>query len=218
MTVVNVAEEVRSLRITALGMRFEHVSTAHRDGIDAIVAEAVDGVVEDDPIARLVLDGYRQAHVAVGAGRKELASPAALRRMVLKHGRIPRIHPVVDLYNAVSLRTGVAFGAHDEAAIEGDVQLRLADGGETFTPLGTDKRIAPNPGEYVYVDDSNDVLCRLEVRQGERTKVTAGTQRCLVIAQGNPALNAAVVRSAAAELAGLMARCCGATLLDRDEG
>ncbi|MBI5440959.1 MAG: hypothetical protein HY900_07095, partial [Deltaproteobacteria bacterium] len=40
-------------------------------------------------------------------------------------------------------------------------------------------------GEYCYVDGTGEVLCRLEFRQAEKTKLTGETRDCLFLVQGN---------------------------------
>lgn len=216
MPVLNVSPEVLQLGVPALGLLFADVDQRDATAIDDVVAASLAEVagrgVDDDPALR----GYRELHARVGARARDVASPEALRRIAAKRGTIPRVGPIVDIYNAVSLRTGVAFGAHDAAAVEGQVSLRLLDGGESFTPLGADAPVAVRPGEYAYVDAADDVLCRLEVRQGDKTKVLSSTTACLVIAQGNPELGAEAVRLAASEVAALLARHTGARLVARD--
>ena len=46
------------------------------------------------------------------------------------------ISPLVDLYNAVSLRHALPCGGEDRAAIVGDVRLTRAAGGEPFRTIG----------------------------------------------------------------------------------
>jgi DNA/RNA-binding domain of Phe-tRNA-synthetase-like protein len=215
MTVLAVSPEVRRLGVPALGMLFADVDQRNVD-LDGLVRAALDAVAGRDADADPALRGYRELHALVGARARDVASPEALRRMAAKRGAIPTIGPLVDIYNAVSLRTGVAFGAHDATAVDGQVSLRMTDGGESFTPLGADGPSTVRAGEYAYVDEARDVLCRLEVRQGEKTKVLPATTACLVIAQGNPALPADAVERAASEVAELLARHTGARLVARD--
>ncbi len=105
--------------------------------------------------------------------------------MLLKNGYLPNINLIVDIYNLVSVMTKLALGAHDLDSIKGDVSLRLTNGSETFLPIGYNKNKPISRGEYAYIDDNNDVLCRMEVRQVEKTKVTESTSNCMYIVQGN---------------------------------
>ena len=87
----------------------------------------------------------------------------------------------------VSMETRLALGAHDLDRVVGDVTLRITDGSERYVPLGECLPIPVAAGEYSYCDDSNEVLCRLEVRQVNKTATTPKTTRAFFIVQGNEA-------------------------------
>lgn len=218
MTALTVAPEVRDLGIPVRGMLFADLHQDRAARVDEAVAagvaqmwgQTIELAVEGDP----TLQGYRSLHAQVGARARDTAAPEALRRMVIARGALPRISPVVDLYNVVSLRTAIAFGAHDLTAIDGAVTLRLTDGSERFVPLGASEPARVRVGEYAYVDDAMDVLCRLEVRQGDKSKVAVSTTECLIIVQGNPDTGMRPVQSAADELADLIERCIGGRFVD----
>jgi len=148
-----------------------------------------------------VLQGFRDLHTKVGrSNRKYVASPENLWKLVERRGSLPRINPLVDIYNAISLRSCLALGAHDLERVTGNIVLRLTTGSEGFHPLGAQpKPVAP--GEYCYVDDANDVICRMEVRQVEKTKVSPETTDCFYIVQGNSNTPGPVVEEVADELA-----------------
>lgn len=162
--------------------------------------------VKTDP----VLAGFRELHTRVGrSNRRFVASPEALLGRFQRTGVLPRVNVLVDLYNLVSLKTRLALGAHDVARIAGDVCLRLTDGSEDFHPLGADAPEPVFPGEYAYCDAANDVLCRMEVLQVEKTKVTEATSAAFYIVQGNMNTPPTVIAAAADELAALTTRFCG---------
>ena len=121
-------------------------------------AELTPGFVGSDAILR----GFRDLHDAVGRSNRRFPSSAeALVTLFQRKGLVPSISPLVDIYNGVSLETRLSLGAHDVAKVAGDITLRITDGSERFVALG---QVAPepiNPGEYCYVDGSEDVLCRL---------------------------------------------------------
>jgi DNA/RNA-binding domain of Phe-tRNA-synthetase-like protein len=134
--------------------------------------------------------GYEKAqdHPSVKAWRlafNRLGIPAAkyqssiesLLRRALKGGVFPRVNPLVDLYNAVSLEFLVPMGGHDILPLEGDISLCYADGGEPFTPMEGGEDEAAEKGEVVY-KDSRSVLTRRWVwRQSNKDKVTPETRR-----------------------------------------
>jgi len=139
--------------------------------------------VKKDPI----LQGFRDLHARVGRSNKTYpASPENLIKMLLRKGTISPINLVADIYNCVSLETRLALGAHDLEKIVGNVRLAITKGTETFVPLGKGDPQPVGAGEYAYVDDSNEIICRLEHRQVEKTKVTLETKTCFYIIQGNP--------------------------------
>jgi len=162
--------------------------------------------VKTDP----VLAGFRELHTRVGrSNRRFVASPEALLGRFQRAGTLPRVNLLVDIYNLVSLKTRLALGAHDVARIEGGVSLRLTDGSEGLYPLGAAAPEEVFPGEYAYCDTAGDVLCRMEVLQVEKTKVSEGTTAAFYIVQGNMNTPAASVRAAADELVALTTRFCG---------
>jgi DNA/RNA-binding domain of Phe-tRNA-synthetase-like protein len=118
-----------------------------------------------------------------------------------------QINALVDLYNFISLKYALALGAHDLAKIEGEFRFDLTDGSELFNPLGADAAEPVDPGEYAYRDD-REILCRLDVKQCEKTKVTTETEGCVFIIQGNDATSEEYLHSAAAELISLIKDYC----------
>jgi DNA/RNA-binding domain of Phe-tRNA-synthetase-like protein len=164
------------------------------------------GFIESDPILR----GFRALHDAVKRSNKRFVSSAeALVALFQRKRVIPEINPLVDVYNGVSLETRLSLGAHDVAHVTGGITLRMTSGGERFVPLGATRPEPIQPGEYCYLDDSEEVLCRLEHRQCERTKVTAGTTRCFYIIQGNAATPRAMLESALHRLVTRTVQFCG---------
>jgi DNA/RNA-binding domain of Phe-tRNA-synthetase-like protein len=156
-----------------------------------------------------VLAGFRNLHQKVGrSNRRFPSSPESLVSLFLVKGIIPKINPIVDLYNIVSLESRLALGAHDLASIDGNVTLKLTDGTERFMPLGA---VQPEPiaqGEYSYVDDSNEIICRLEHKQVEKTKVTKTTKAAFFIIQGNEATDSKFVQATFQRMAGLLEEHC----------
>jgi DNA/RNA-binding domain of Phe-tRNA-synthetase-like protein len=166
------------------------------------------GFIDADP----VLNGFRELHDRVRRSNKRFVSSAeALVGLFQRKGVIPSANPLVDIYNAVSLETRLSLGAHDVAQVHGRITLCITRGGERFVPLGA---AAPEPilaGEYAYVDDSGEVLCRLEHRQCERTKVTASTSHCFYIIQGNAATPREMLEAALARVVERTIAFCGGT-------
>ena len=163
--------------------------------------------IKDDP----VLQGFRLLHERVGcSNRKNIAASENLLKFLLKTGHLPRVNLLVDIYNLVSIKSHLALGAHDIKYIGGNVHLKMTTGQESFWPIGSNEPDSVRPGEYAYVDDDNDIICRLEVRQVEKTKVTLNTKECFYILQGNPLTSSDVLKAATENLIDLTQRfCCG---------
>ncbi len=181
------------------------------DLMQRLRAELTAGFVDADP----TLAGFRALHDRIGrSNRRFPASAEALVALFQRKGLVPAINPLVDLYNGVSLETRLSLGAHDLATIEGDITLRMTDGTERFVPLGA-RAAEPVPaGEYGYVDERGEILCRLEHRQCERTKVTAATTQAFYIVQGNAATPAAMIEAALDRLVSLTTAHCGGRLVE----
>lgn len=157
-----------------------------------------------------ILKGFWKLHEKVGKTSKhDVSSPENLINMLLKDGFLPNINLIVDIYNLVSVKTKLALGAHDLDNINGNVSLRLTNGNETFLPIGYSKAKPISKGEYAYIDGNNDVLCRMEVRQVEKTKVTESTSNCMYIIQGNESADNEQIKEAVDLLIELTLKYCG---------
>jgi DNA/RNA-binding domain of Phe-tRNA-synthetase-like protein len=178
--------------------------------VDCVVAEVRERAVRDLITADPVYAGFRELHKSFGVPTRKLLSAAeTLIRYVEKRGDIPRIGPLVDVYNAVSLETRLSLGAHDLDTVTGGISVRLTTGAERYHPVGSTDPEPVRPGEYGYIDDGGDVICRLEVRQSEKTKVTATTRDLFLIVQGNAATPVHDVQTAHDRLIGSLQRFFG---------
>jgi DNA/RNA-binding domain of Phe-tRNA-synthetase-like protein len=143
--------------------------------------------------------------------RKDQPSLERLLTFALKRGDLPAVNSLVDAYNLVSVRSGCSLGAHDLDRIALPVSLRLLTGAETFTPLGEERPAAVVPGEFGYVDGAGRVLCRLDVRQADFSKVGVNTRNVLLIVEGTAAHPCDVLRRAFDEVVERVTRHCGGT-------
>jgi DNA/RNA-binding domain of Phe-tRNA-synthetase-like protein len=65
------------------------------------------------------------------------------------------------------------------------------------------------PGEYGYVDAVNRLLCRLDVRQADFSKVTEATRNVLLIVEGTAEHHPELLRRAMEEVIELVTHFCG---------
>ncbi|MFE1289798.1 B3/4 domain-containing protein [Streptomyces sp. NPDC058751] len=154
------------------------------------------------------IEAWHTAYRSFGTNpRRTRPSVDALGRRLAKKGGLPRINAAVDSYNAVSVRHGLPAGAFDLDHVTGDVEIRYADGGETFTPLGEPDAVEnPRPGEVVYAD-TTDVLTRhWNHRDAHRTRVTRdSTHVAFILETLHATRDGHLVRTAADELRDLLA-------------
>ncbi|WP_307679928.1 B3/4 domain-containing protein [Streptomyces sp. V4I2] len=111
------------------------------------------------------------------------ASESLLRRL-RKEGELPRIHPVVDLCNALSVAYGVPVAALDVDRISGPLlEVRRALGDEHYTTFGGDTE-HPAPGEVTFVDSAGRAHARRWTnRQSGHSAVGEHTGRILVVTE-----------------------------------
>jgi DNA/RNA-binding domain of Phe-tRNA-synthetase-like protein len=213
-----VAEECvhLGLRVAAVVFRDLHITPASpqlRDEIDREI-QAVRSRFASPAAVRSCPEvaAFQKLHRRAGVHpRKEQSSIERLLLLALKRGQLPAINSLVDAYNLVSLRTGCSLGAHDLDFIALPVSLRLLTGRESFTPLGETTPAPVVPGEYGYVDAAERLLCRLDVRQADFSKVTEQTRNVLLIVEGTAEHDPAVLRRAADEVIELVTHYCGGT-------
>ncbi|MFJ3463457.1 B3/4 domain-containing protein [Achromobacter spanius] len=129
-------------------------------------------------------------------------SAEALRRRVLRDGALPAINPVVDLYNAISLRYALPVGGENLHAYSGNPVLTIADGSESFDTLkeGRPATERPEKGEVIWRDDLGVTCRRWNWRQGVRTRIEADATEFWFILESLPAMPADALHAAAQEL------------------
>lgn len=210
----SLAPEVSALGVEVAILSIGGLRNRRQDpAFDAIFAVATTAMAAsmkaEDLACDPILRGFRDLHDAIKrSNNRFVAAPENLLRLLLQRRSAPRVNLLVDIYNLVSMRTRLALGAHDLVNLEGDVALRLARGGEKFHPLGIAAPTSVGPGEYGYFDAA-EVICRMEVRQAEKTKVTEDTTEAFFIMQGNRRTPPPVFREAIDDLVSLTAAYCG---------
>ena len=130
------------------------------------------------------VQAWRRAFAQMGfkPTQYRCASEALLRRF-RKDGSIPRVHPVVDLCNAVSLATAVPVAVLDVANIAGDLEVRHASGDESYlTFAGAQEH--PDADEVIFADGARQAHARRWVnRQSGLSAARATTTEVLVVVE-----------------------------------
>lgn len=211
----DIADEIHKLGITGSYFIIQGLQNKENDVEflqlrQAVLQTILPNLSKEEIVNDPILQGFRLLHDKVNrSNKKNVASPENLLLMLAEQRPIPNINLLVDIYNLVSLETRLAIGAHDLKKIAGNIHLRLTDGTEGFHALGYAAPQSVGPGEYAYIDDANDIICRLEVRQVEKTKITLETTDCFFIVQGNSATSDQYVSDAAQRLIQLVKQFCG---------
>jgi len=127
---------------------------------------------------------WRRAYAQMGLKPTQYRCAAeSLLRRIRTHGDLPRLHPLVDLCNAVSAARAIPIAVLDLDRVDGDLTVRPASGAETYVTLSGDVE-HPAVGEIVYADDAGSAHSRRWVtRQSGRSAVTPATRRVLVVVE-----------------------------------
>jgi DNA/RNA-binding domain of Phe-tRNA-synthetase-like protein len=125
------------------------------------------------------------------------ASEALLRRF-RKENALPRIHPLIDLCNAVSLAFAIPVAVFDLAKIDGFLEVRRAGGNESYLAFSGETE-HPEPQEVIFADAAANAHARRWTnRQSALSAVRGETRTVLLVAE-------AVHETAAADIERLIA-------------
>ena len=171
-------------------------------------------IVSDESLAAVRADpkiaGYRNLHEVFGVTDSSMTpAPESIFKVLFEHQALRPINLLVDIYNYVSLKFRISAGAHDLAKVSHSLELATTRGDERFIPLGRSKTQNVPAGEYAYKDGDGEVLCRLECRQSDKTKIELVTRDVLFILQGHAGTPAEVMQAALSELKYLLNQYCG---------
>lgn len=176
-----IAEDMRvgESRTAALRSEIEAIEAECRRLWTGVELSAIPGVA-----------AWRAAYKGFGVKKTSYRSSVErLIKRVVAGGALPAVNALVDLYNAVSLQTGLCLGCDDLDRVEGDLEFRYSRSNDTFVDMGAeageDPSDPPKPGEVVYAD-SRHVLCRRwNWRQDARSAVSTRTRRAALTVQAN---------------------------------
>ena len=129
-------------------------------------------------------------------------SAQSLRERVVKSGTLGSIDPVVDLYNAVSLKFAVPAGGENAEAYRGIPRLVVADGNEAFDTMknGAPATESPERGEVIWRDEVGATCRRWNWRQGVRTRIDASVTGMWFVLESLPEMPMEALEEAGAAL------------------
>ena len=130
------------------------------------------------------IQAWRRAFARMGLKPTQYRCAAeSLLRRFRKEGSLPRLHPLVDLCNAVSLAFAVPVAVLDAAEIAWPLEVRYAAGDEDYLTFGGQTE-HPAPGEVIFADRAGQAHARRWTnRQSGRSAVSAATGTVLIVAE-----------------------------------
>ena len=174
----------------ALSISVEAAPVADERVGEIALRDACEAVLAGQPAwAEAHLNAWSDVFRSFGAKPKRTpCSAEALRKRVIKDGSMVPLDPVVDLYNAVSIRYAVPVGGENFAAYAGMPRLVVADGTEIFDTMkdGQPGSESPDEGEVVWRDDIGVTCRRWNWRQGIRTRLSVADNRMWFILESLP--------------------------------
>ncbi len=199
--------------IFALVPTFHAVSiTVTSDGIQSIPDSNIhhiltkaceDALNADFPWANDHIEAWNAIYRSFGAKPNRTASSAAaLRKRVFKNGPLEPINPIVDIYNAVSIRYALSVGGEDLDCYVGNPHLTRAQGNEKFDTMKNGDEVIESPevGEVIWRDDVGVTCRRWNWRQCVRTRITDYTKNFWFILESQEAMPLTMLHQASNDL------------------
>jgi DNA/RNA-binding domain of Phe-tRNA-synthetase-like protein len=152
--------------------------------LESFLAEARARLAERSEGEFAEIQAWRRAFTRMGLKPTQYrcASESLLRRL-RKEGSLPRIHPLIDLCNAVSAAFAVPIAVFDRAKIEGDLQVRHADGSERYQAFSGETE-RPERHEVIFADAGGRAHARRWTnRQSGSSAVREETGSVLIVAE-----------------------------------
>jgi DNA/RNA-binding domain of Phe-tRNA-synthetase-like protein len=136
-------------------------------------------------------------------------SSEALLRRVLRGGELPRINSFVDVNTLCSLDFLLPIGLHDLDRVEGGITLRLGGAGEGYQAIG--KAWYSVEGRLTAADARG--ACGSPTSDSQRTMITLGTRRGLMLVYAPASYDPARLEAHAAAAADRIRRYLGGRIV-----
>lgn len=214
--------KVKELGVKILGLKIEGIDNNtpnlefdkwRENRIKELIEKYKDYDIKNDK----VIEGFYELHQEVGVSRrKNLPASENLIKLLIKREDLVHINKAVDIYNIISIDSKLCLGAHDIDKVSGNVTLKITDGIENFISLGSEESKEVAIGEYSFVDGDNDVICWLDIRQVDKTKITESSKDILYLVIGNKENTYDELEKVANEIIEITTKYCGgsATILN----
>lgn len=147
------------------------------------------------------IQAWRRVYSEMGLQPTQVRCAAeALLRRLRQDGQLPKVHPLVDLCNAVSVHAAAPIAIFDCARVAWPLSVAHAQGDEEFLTFSGEIE-HPAPAEVVFVDAARRAHARKWAhRQSSYSAVSASTESVLIVIE---AFHEGAASSVAAALAWL---------------
>lgn len=152
---------------------------------------------------------WREAFKRFKTKKGARSSIEALLKRIANGNPVGSINPLVDLYNFISMKYAIPCGGETLSAIQGDLVLTVAAGGEPFQPLGADADDPALPGEVIYKDEGGAVCRCFNWREAQRTMLTTETTDAILVMEQVDGTRSRELEAALAELGELIQKYLG---------
>lgn len=173
------------------------------------MTKSADHLTHEEFSSNPVISVWREAFQKFKTKKGVRSSIEALLKRVHSGKGVGNINPLVDLYNAISLKYGLPCGGEDIETFVGDIRLTKATGDELFIPLGTDTSEPPYAGEIIYKDEAGAICRCWNWRESSRTMLTEQTSQAFMCIELVDESRVEVLEEALAELSDLITQHLG---------
>lgn len=132
---------------------------------------------------------WREIYTKMGCSSSRVSSIENLYNIINERKALPDINPIVNYYNSISCISGIPMGAYDTTKTSGNLTLREASKGESFTPMCLNQIEKTKNGEIIYSDDEK-VTCRYwNNKDSDKTKIDDKTTEVIFFFDVSPGIS-----------------------------
>ncbi len=161
-----------------------HTDVSGDDRVAAITSIAAERLATASEAELPEIQAWRRALSSMGLKPTQYrcASESLLRRF-RKEGALPRIHPLIDLCNAVSLAFAIPVAVFDVSRITEYVEVRYGSGSERYLAFSGETQ-HPDADEVIFADGAGQAHARRWTnRQSAWSAVRDTTTAALIVAE-----------------------------------
>jgi DNA/RNA-binding domain of Phe-tRNA-synthetase-like protein len=170
--------------------------------LNCLVAPNLANITIDEIRLNESLQAWKTVYKSFPCPKNSKVSLDYLGKSILKQ-KLKEISPVVDTYNAISIKHYVPIGGEDAVKLQNkgtQLELRLAQGHEIFYRLNQTESEVVLPNEVIWVI-GNDVVCRsMNAIESDHFKITEDTVCLLFLSEALTSFDLASATKAMNEL------------------